>query len=106
MMLSGPERPSGISDRAEVRIEIADTGRGIAPDKLPGLFEIDFSRKDTQVRLRMGLSHAKSMIEKHGGTIDVDSTVGEGTTFRIRLPLQPVVAPFFGGGVPWAKPDR
>ena len=86
-------------------IEIADTGRGIAPDKLPGLFEIDFARKDTQVRLRMGLSNAKSMIEKHGGTIDVDSTLGVGTTFRISLPLQPVVAPFFGGGIPWAKPS-
>ena len=86
-------------------IEIADTGRGIAPDKLPGFFEIDFARKDTQVRLRMGLSNAKSMIEKHGGTIDVDSTLGVGTTFRISLPLQPVVAPFFGGGIPWAKPS-
>ena len=86
-------------------IEIADTGRGIAPDKLPGLFDIDFGRKDAQVRMRMGLSNAKSMIEKHGGTIDVDSTLGEGTTFRISLPLQRVAAPFFGGGVPWAKPS-
>ena len=88
-------------DRAH--IEIADTGRGIAPDKLPGLFDIDFERKQGQVRLRMGLSNAKSMIEKHGGTIDVDTAPGAGTTFRISLPLQPVVAPFFGGGVPWAK---
>lgn len=84
-------------------IEIADTGRGIAPDKLPGLFEIDFTRKDTQVRMRVGLSNVKSMIEKHGGTIDVDSTLGVGTTFRINLPLNRVVAPFFGGGIPWAK---
>ena len=84
-------------------IEIADTGRGIAPEKLPKLFDIDFARRDAQVRLRMGLSSAKSLIEKHGGSVDVDSIVGEGTTFRIRLPLQPVAVPFFGGGVPWAK---
>lgn len=84
-------------------IEIADTGRGIASDKISQLFEIDFERKDTQVRLRMGLSSAKSLVEKHGGTIDVDSTIGIGTTFRIRLPFQSVVAPFFGGGVPWTQ---
>jgi signal transduction histidine kinase len=84
-------------------IEITDTGRGIAGDKIPSLFDIDFAHRDSQVRLRMGLSTAKTIIEKHGGSVDVDSTVGEGTTFRMRLPLKPVVAPFFGGGVPWAR---
>lgn len=68
-------------------VEIADTGRGIAAEKIPSLFDIDFSRRDTQVRLRMGLSNAKSLIENHGGTIDVESALGRGTTFRVRLPL-------------------
>jgi two-component system, NtrC family, sensor kinase len=85
-------------------IEIADTGRGIPAEEIPRLFDIGFGERDSQVRLRMGLSNAKSMIEKHGGSMDVDSIVGQGTTFRIRLPLQPVDAPFFGGGIPWAAP--
>ena len=85
-----------VSDEAS--IVIRDNGRGIADDKISKLFDIDFSRKDSQVRLRMGLSHAKSIVEKHRGQIDVSSRAGHGTRFTIRLPLREPVVPYFGGG--------
>jgi len=82
----------------EATIVIKDNGRGIADDKISKLFDIDFSRKDSQVRLRMGLSHAKSIVEKHRGKIEVSSQAGRGTCFTIRVPLHEPVVPYFGGG--------
>ena len=84
-------------------ITISDTGRGIAPAQMARLFDIDFERKDAHMRLRMCLSNAKSIVERHGGEIHVDSTLGEGTTLRIQLPLETRMVPHFGGGVPWSR---
>ena len=84
-------------------ITISDTGRGMTPARIASLFDIDFERKDAHMRLRMGLSNAKSIVERHGGEIHVDSTLGEGTTLRIQLPLETRMVPHFGGGVPWSR---
>ncbi|RME70001.1 MAG: PAS domain-containing sensor histidine kinase, partial [Verrucomicrobia bacterium] len=67
-----------------VRIEIQDNGPGIAPEDLERIFQPFFTtRKDGT---GLGLSVARSIIAQHNGTITVESTPGEGTTFTIHLP--------------------
>ncbi|MGE0870324.1 MAG: ATP-binding protein [Kofleriaceae bacterium] len=67
-----------------VIIEVADDGVGIAPGDLPRLFDAFFSTKEGGNGL--GLALTLQIIHDHGGTIDVESTVGQGTTFTVRVP--------------------
>jgi signal transduction histidine kinase len=69
------------------RVEISDTGRGIAPEDISKLFEPYYSTKETGTGL--GLAIVKKAIEDHGGTIGVSSKPGSGTTFTITLPIRP-----------------
>ena len=66
------------------RVEITDTGRGIAPEDISKVFEPYFSTKETGTGL--GLAIVKKTIDDHGGTISVRSKQGNGTTFTITLP--------------------
>lgn len=70
----------------EVWVEIADTGKGIAPEVLPRIFEPFFTTKPIGKGTGLGLSLSYGIIQQHGGSIDVQSEVGHGTTFRVRLP--------------------
>jgi signal transduction histidine kinase len=70
-----------------VEVSIADTGNGIAPENLEKIFEPYFSTKDTGTGL--GLALVKRIIEGHGGTITVSSTLDVGTTFCVWLPARP-----------------
>ena len=74
----------GIMDRF-VEITIADTGPGIPEEIKAKLFQPFFSTKSAS--LGLGLSFCKLAIESNGGSIGIDSSVGEGTTVSIRLPL-------------------
>lgn len=67
-------------------IQISDTGSGIAPDKLPKIFDVYYSSRPQGSGL--GLPTAKKIVEAHNGTISVDSDLGKGTLFTIRLPIQ------------------
>src|SRR5215212_3411249 len=69
----------------EAVILVSDTGAGIADDVLPRIFDPLFTTKATGTGL--GLAVAKQIIVRNGGTIAVDSIVGEGTTFTVTLPL-------------------
>jgi signal transduction histidine kinase len=69
-----------------VVIEVSDSGKGIAPAKLEQLFEIKFSETGSRIHSAMGLPIARSVVRRHNGTIEVESAVGHGTTFRIALP--------------------
>lgn len=69
------------------RIEISDTGRGIAPDDIAKIFEPYYSTKETGTGL--GLAIVKKAIDDHGGSISVSSKLGSGTTFTIILPVNP-----------------
>lgn len=84
--------PSGgrvrLSSRAgsggEVIVEISDDGPGIPQDMMDRIFEPFFSKRAGGTGL--GLAIARQMVENHGGRIEVESQLGRGTTFRIRLP--------------------
>ncbi|HNW85256.1 MAG TPA: ATP-binding protein, partial [Candidatus Cryosericum sp.] len=69
-------------------IQVADTGRGIAPNVLPRIFERFYSNAGRGVRpgTGLGLAIVKRIVLAHNGTIDVHSAVGKGTTFVIRIP--------------------
>jgi signal transduction histidine kinase len=71
---------------ARVRIEIADTGHGIANDLLPRIFEPWVSTKTPDRGTGLGLSIARDVVSAHGGSISVASEMGQGTTFTIELP--------------------
>ncbi len=71
-----------------VEIEISDTGCGIPQEHLSKLFDPFFSTKRTGEGTGLGLSVTLGIIERHNGTIDVKSKVGEGSTFTIRLPAE------------------
>ncbi|HNX38451.1 MAG TPA: ATP-binding protein [Candidatus Cloacimonadota bacterium] len=75
-----------------VNIEVSDTGRGIEEQYLPRIFErfyvADPSRNRSQSGTGLGLAIVKHIVLLHHGTISVTSSVGEGTTFRLGIPLQ------------------
>ena len=72
-----------------VRIEVEDNGTGIEPAVRDKIFDPFFTTKPIGVGTGLGLSISYGIIQDHGGTIEVDSEVGVGTTFRIHLPLKP-----------------
>ncbi len=69
-----------------VTIKIKDTGSGIPAENISKLFEPFFTTKDIGKGTGLGLSISLGIIEDHNGTIDVESKVGEGTSFVIKLP--------------------
>lgn len=84
---------SGRTDARDVELIIADTGVGMDPEMLSKLFRIDqkTSRQGTdgEKGTGLGLILCKELVEKNGGVLQVESVEGEGTTFRLRLPMFP-----------------
>ncbi|HOI09544.1 MAG TPA: [Fe-Fe] hydrogenase large subunit C-terminal domain-containing protein [Myxococcota bacterium] len=81
----------------DVRIEVRDTGCGIPADHLPKLFTPFFSTKESGKGTGLGLAITYGVVKMHSGDITVDSEVGRGTTFTIRLPVEPPDAGDEGG---------
>lgn len=72
----------------QVQILVKDSGCGITGDDLPHIFDPFFSTKEVGYGTGLGLSVAHGIIEQHKGTLSVESKVGEGSVFTIRLPLR------------------
>jgi two-component system NtrC family sensor kinase len=76
------------SDNRTANVSIADTGCGIAQEHLTRIFEPFFTTKEVGKGTGLGLSISYDIIKKHHGDITVESKVGAGTTFTVRLPLE------------------
>lgn len=71
-----------------VRIEFTDNGCGIAPENIQKIYDPFFTTKEVGKGTGQGLAISRSIVvDRHGGTIEVNSTVGEGTRFVLRLPI-------------------
>jgi len=81
---------------ATIEISVCDTGPGIAPEHLPRLFDrfyrVDRGRSRAQGGSGLGLAIAQSIAQVHGGQITVESIVGQGSTFIVRLPTSGITS--------------
>ncbi len=111
--------PAGAADANQVRVairaaaervvvEIVDTGVGMPPDVLARIFDPFFTTKDAGHGTGLGLSISQGIVEELGGTIDVASTPGHGTTVRVELPAcaAPVVDAPGPAPAPAPRPPR
>ena len=75
----------------EIQASVRDTGIGIAEDSIPHIFEEFYRAENAREFLRegtgLGLPIVKEIVEAHGGRVEVDSTLGKGTEFRVCLPM-------------------
>lgn len=95
---AGTGSPASTGGDDEVRIQVIDTGPGIPEKYLSRIFEPFFSTKGTSRKgetrgTGLGLAICKEIIEHHGGRIQVESEVGQGTTFTISLPVVSTAKP-------------
>ena len=88
---SGQIRVTARADNGGVVVEVADDGIGIPDADLPRIFErfyrVDRSRSRDMGGTGLGLSIVKHIVQAHGGTMEVNSIVGKGSTFRFSLPV-------------------
>jgi CheY-like chemotaxis protein len=101
--------PEGAATRNEIRVRVGtgrageaviaveDTGSGISPDVLPRLFQPFFTTKPAGLGTGLGLSISQGIVKDLGGEISVESAVGRGSTFTVRLPAcDPALADLAG----------
>lgn len=74
------------ADEKNIRVEIADTGKGIPPETLETIFDLNFRTKDQRVGVGLELTNAYNIIMQHKGDLKVESKIGKGTQFTIVLP--------------------
>jgi signal transduction histidine kinase len=82
------------ADGGCARVEVSDTGQGIAPENLSRIYDPFFTTKMARKGTGLGLSVTYGIVQEHGGSIEVESELGRGTTFHIDFPLarKPVAA--------------
>ena len=81
-------RAAAASSGGELELRVRDDGSGIAPEILSQIFEPFLTTKERGHSVGLGLAISHSIVERHGGRIEVQSEVGRGTTFTVHLPLQ------------------
>jgi signal transduction histidine kinase len=77
-----------IADDGALRVDVEDTGCGISEENMRKLFTPFFTTKEKGEGVGLGLAVAKGIVEKHAGTIEVESKEGTGTRFSVFLPVQ------------------
>jgi len=82
-LLPDPDQP-----QAFVLLSVEDSGQGIPEDYLERIFDPFFTTKDPDKGTGLGLMISHQIVADHGGSIEVDSTPGEGATFHVRLPSE------------------
>ena len=85
MASGGSLRVASSHTGSECVIRVADTGQGVPPEMQDSIFEPLVTTRATGTGL--GLALCKRIVDAHGGSISVESTPGEGATFRIELPI-------------------
>jgi hypothetical protein len=80
-------RVATAAPNGHVRIEVTDTGKGIAADDLARIYDPFFTTKGARKGTGLGLAVTYGIVREHGGTIDVSSAPGLGTTFSLEFPL-------------------
>jgi two-component system NtrC family sensor kinase len=88
-MMKSVSGGSGHGPLAMAEITVIDTGCGIPQENLKRIFDPFFTSKEVGKGTGLGLSVTHGIVTAHGGTIEVDSQVGKGSTFRVYLPLDP-----------------
>jgi signal transduction histidine kinase len=87
---------AAIADERTIEITVSDTGRGMSAEEVSRIFErfyrSDKSRDRAEGHAGLGLAIVKEVVEGHGGTIAVESRLGAGTTFRVRVPRAAIPA--------------
>jgi len=78
--------PDGAENAGGIRLAVQDTGAGIPADLIDKVFDPFFTTKPVGEGTGLGLTICHRIVEEHGGTIDVESELGKGTTFIIKLP--------------------
>jgi hypothetical protein len=97
----GRLRLAARADEGFAVIEISDTGTGIPPEHLSKILDPFYTTKEKGTGL--GLSVVYGIVERHGGTLEIDSVVGKGTTVRIKLPV--AGSPTAGAALPTGWTD-
>lgn len=87
MPLGGTLTVSARHEGEKVLVEVSDTGVGIAPENIAKIFEPFFTTKEVGRGTGLGLAVCYGILTEHGGSLDVQSTPGVGTTFTITLPV-------------------
>ncbi|HVR71609.1 MAG TPA: ATP-binding protein, partial [Vicinamibacteria bacterium] len=97
------------NDGGVIVLEVSDSGMGIDPRDVPHLFERFFRASTPQAHSQegtgIGLAVVKELTELHGGSISVDSRPGEGSTFRVEIPIEPAPAATLEPALPF-EPGR
>ena len=70
-----------------IRVDVSDTGSGIAPDVLPHIFDNYYTTKAATEGTGLGLPIARSIVQEHGGEIKVSTELGKGSVFTVFLPV-------------------
>ena len=87
-LFGGPDA-AAVSGGQWIRLVVSDTGTGMTEDVRSQLFSPFFTTKDVDQGIGLGLSQVYGIVRQHGGTIDVETEPGQGTTFTIHLPSRP-----------------
>jgi two-component system NtrC family sensor kinase len=73
---------------SSIEIEVTDTGHGISEENLERIFDPFFTTKETGYGVGLGLAISYGIVKEHKGAISVESRIGSGTTFTVRLPIK------------------